>query len=247
MIESKEQLISMLTACQQNRDTSFVCQLSPRLTAMLTDAAIDELLVTALPMVQGLERRIVRSRGRGVSISGKLRYREGVRMLDHFTDLRWSLTDSEFWRLADAGDICMEALRQDGEEECFRYVFDWICRNIRYVHTAPGKNGYNRLVGAAGVLEDRQANCQGFADVLYLLCGICGIEAGYCCGLGMRQLHVWNRVRINGQWREVDASKGARLPQIDILPTKFSPEQKNTTQDEKNVLYSYGMKADCAF
>lgn len=213
MIESTEQLISMLEACQRKRETAFACQLSPGLTAKLTDAAIDELLVMALPMVQGLERRIVRSRGRGASVSGKLRYREGVRMLDHFTDLRWSLTDSEFWGLAGAGDICMEALRQDGAEARFRYVFDWISRNIRYMHTAPGREGYERLVGAAGALEDRQANCQGFADVLYLLCGICGIEAEYRCGRGERQLHVWNAVRLNGEWLEADASRAARQRQ----------------------------------
>lgn len=213
MIESTEQLISMLEACQRNRETAFACQLSPGLTAKLTDAAIDELLVTALPMVQGLERRIVRSRGRGASVSGKLRYREGVRMLDRYQGRKVTLTDNEFWCLADACDLCMEAIRLGGEEARFRYVFDWISRNIRYVHTAPGRKGYERLVGAAGALADRQANCQGYADVLYLLCGICGIEAEYRCGRGERQLHVWNAVRLNGEWREADVSRAARQRQ----------------------------------
>ena len=101
-----------------------------------------------------------------------------------------------------------------GEEERFHRIYDWVCRNIRYAHTAPGQKGYERLVSASGVLSDKQANCQGFADVLYLLCGLCGIECEYRCGHGERQLHVWNAVRINDAWQEVDASKGARLPTV---------------------------------
>ena len=65
-----------------------------------------------------------------------------------------------------------------------------------------------------GALLDGQANCQGFADVVYLLCRLCGIACEYRCGHGERRLHVWNAVRVNGVWQEADASKGARLPTI---------------------------------
>lgn len=213
MIENLEQLQYLLEDSQRGRETHFTCTLLPRLTDRLTDAAIAEALVTALPMAQGIEHRVVRSRGRGAIVSGKIHYREGVRMLDHYQGRKGTLTDNEFWRLADACDLCMEAIRLGGEEARFRFVYGWICRNIRYAHTAPGQKGYERLVGASSVLEDRQANCQGFADVLYLLCGICGIEAAYCCGRGERQLHVWNAVKINGKWQEADASKAARMLQ----------------------------------
>lgn len=210
MIDSMGQLQSALADCQQQRKTRFACTLSPCLTAQMTDAAIAEAIVTGLPMAQGIERRIVRSRGRGAAVTAKIRYREGVRMLDHFTGSGGTLTDSEFWRLADACDLCMEALKLDGEEARFRFVYDWLCQNVRYAHTSPGLKGYDCLVGAAGVLEGRQANCQGFADTLYLLCGICGITCEILCGRGERRLHVWNRVCIGGVWQAADASRRAR-------------------------------------
>lgn len=209
--DSPEMIRAFLQQVQQRRESRAAFELTPALSARLTDAAVAELLVCGLPMAGGIERRIVRSRGRGAAVSAKIRYREGVRMLDHFTTGRGPLTDSEFWRLADACDLCMEALKQDGEEARFRFLYDWLCRNVRYAHTSPGLKGYERLVGAAGVLEGRQANCQGFADTLYLLCGVCGIPCEICCGRGEKRLHVWNRVCIGGVWQEADASRGARM------------------------------------
>lgn len=211
MMDSMAQLQSALADCQRRRETRFTCMLSPHLTARVTDAAIVEAIVTGLPMAQGIERRIVRSRGRGAAVTVKIRYREGVHMLDRFNGAGGTLTDREFWRLADACDLCMEALKLEGDEARFRFVYDWLCQNVRYAHTSPGLKGYDRLVGAAGVLEGRQANCQGFADTLYLLCGICGIPCEICCGRGEKRLHVWNRVCIGGVWREEDASRGARM------------------------------------
>lgn len=213
MIASAAELSAYLAAAQEQRVAEVGCELTPALSACMTDAALREALVTGLPMAQGVQCRILRSRGRGTVLTAKVRWREGVRMLDHWRNGREPvLTGAECFALATAGDIAQEASRQRGEEVRFRHVYDWVCRNIRYVHTAPGRKGYEQLVGAAGVLAARQANCQGFADVLYLLCGLCGIECEYRCGRGERRLHVWNAVRIGGEWRAVDASKGARTP-----------------------------------
>ena len=213
MIVSAAELSAYLAAAQEQRAAEVRCELTPALSACMTDAALREALVTGLPMAQGVQCRILRSRGRGAVLTAKVRWREGVRMLDHWRNGREPvLTGAECFALAAAGDVAQEASRQRGEEARFRHVYDWVCRNIRYVHTAPGRKGYEQLVGAAGVLAARQANCQGFADVLYLLCGLCGIECEYRCGRGERRLHVWNAVCIDGEWREVDASKGARTP-----------------------------------
>ena len=211
MIASAAELSAYLAEVQRQRTGEVRCELTSALSAYMTDAALREALVTGLPMAQGVQCRILRSRGRGAVLTAKVRYREGVRMLDHWHDGRNPvLTSAEVSALAAAGDIALEAIRAGDAEDCFRHVYSWVCRNIRYVHTAPGRKGYEELVGAAGVLTARQANCQGFADVLYLLCGLCGIECEYRCGRGERRLHVWNAVRIGGEWREADASKGAR-------------------------------------
>lgn len=204
MIASMEELHAYLVEVQSNRASKVRCELTADLSARISDAAIAEALVLGLPMAQGVKHRILRSRGRGVVITARVNYREGVRLLCGVP-----LTKAESAALDLARSIVQDVLALD-EAARFRYVYDWVCHNIRYTHTAPGQKGYEKLVGASGVLQEKQANCQGFADVVYLLCGLCGIQCEYRIGRGERRLHVWNAVCLDGLWQEVDASKGAR-------------------------------------
>ena len=208
MIGTLAEFSAYLADAQAHRADTIRCELSPALSGRMNDAALTEALICGLPMAQGVQHRILRSRGRGTVLTAKLRWRDGVRMLSGMP-----LNAEESAALEMARSIAADFLPLD-EEARFHRVYDWVCRNVRYVHTAPGQKGYERLVSAVGALLDGQANCQGFADVLYLLCGLCGIACEYRCGRGERQLHVWNAVRVNGVWREADASKGARLPTI---------------------------------
>lgn len=205
MISTLQELSAYLADIQAHRTADVFCELTIALSSKVNDAALVEALITGLPMAQGVKHRVLRSRGRGVVLMAKVHYREGVRMLGGD-----KLSKAEAEALDVACTIVADGLSLD-EKARFNQVYDWVCRNIRYANTAPGQKGYERLVGASGVLQDRQANCQGFADVLYLLCGLCGITCEYRVGRGERRLHVWNSVCIDGQWREVDASKGARM------------------------------------
>ena len=204
LIASMEELRAYLVEVQSNRASEVRCELTADMSARTSDAAIAEALVLGLPMAQGVKHRILRSRGRGAVITAKVHYREGARMLCGVP-----LTKAESAALDLARSIVQDVLALD-EAVRFRYVYDWVCRNIRYTHTAPGQKGYEKLVGASGVLQEKQANCQGFADAMYLLCGLCGIRCEYRVGRGERRLHVWNAVCLEGIWQEVDASKGAR-------------------------------------
>ena len=206
MIGTLAEFSAYLADAQARRADTIRCELSPALSARMNDAALTEALICGLPMAQGVQHRILRSRGRGTVLTAKLRWRDGVRMLSGMP-----LNAEESAALEMARSIAAGFLPLD-EEARFQQIYGWVCRNVRYVHTEPGQKGYERLVSAVGALLDGQANCQGFADVLYLLCGLSGIACEYRCGRGERQLHVWNAVRVNGVWREADASKGARLP-----------------------------------
>ena len=234
MVTTMAELSAYLAEVQSVRANDVRCELTAALSARTSDAALKEALLLGLPMAQGVKHRILHSRGRGVILTAKVHYREGVRMLSGD-----GLTREETAALEMARDIVNDALGLK-EAARFQWVYAWVCRNIRYAHTAPGQKGYERLVGASGVLADRQANCQGFADVLYLLCGLCGISCEYRMGRGERRLHVWNAVCIDGVWREADVSKGAR--QFDNSPTNFQHPKKNTTQDAKNMLYLNSMR-----
>lgn len=213
LIDDRTALLDCLSDAQARRDEYVKCELTSALSARMSDAALLEALVTGLPMAQGVQHRILRSRGRGVTLTAKLRYREGVRMLAYWQQagaVPYILQDEERIGLARACDVAVQAVRLQGDAARFRFVYDWVCRNIRYVNTAPGRKGYERLVGAGGAMLHHQANCQGFADVLYLLCGLCGVRCEYRCGRGVRRLHLWNAVCLDGVWQDADASKGAR-------------------------------------
>ncbi len=210
MIADMSEFANCLNQIQETRQPHFTCAFTPELSARLNDAALRRALLTGLPAAQGVECRICRSRGRGLLLTGKVRYREGLRMLAAARGEPIPLTADESAALRAAQSVAAEALRLDGEEARFRHVREWLCRNARYVHTAPGAKGYERLVGASGAILRGEANCQGFADALYLLCGLCGMEAVYRCGPGEKRLHVWNEVRIDGKWRIADASRAAR-------------------------------------
>ena len=204
MIANMAELIAYLANVQSVRAKDVKCELTPALSARVNDAALAEALITGLPLAQGIQQRIVRSRGRGAVLTAKVRYRDAVRILAGD-----ALTEAESAAIQTARGIVAGFPIQDSDE-CFKCIYAWVCGNLCYVNTAPGQKGYERLVGAVGVLEDGQANCQGFADVLYLLCGLCGIACEYRCGRGERKLHVWNAVCLDGVWHDVDASKGAR-------------------------------------
>lgn len=213
MIESEEVLAAYLAQCQAENRSEIRCELSQAYSARVSDAALAEALVAGLPMAQGIQQRIVRSRGRGVLLTAKVRYRDGVRLLAHWRSGEGVLSDAEAAALERAQSIAALAKEAGTAEDCLTELYGWVCRCICYVHTAPGQKGYERLVSAVGAIHDGQANCQGFADVMYLLCGLCGIECQYRCGRGERRLHLWNTVLVNGVWKELDASKGARTPQ----------------------------------
>lgn len=204
MIATMAEFSAFLADAQSRRVNEVRCEFTSALSAKVNDAALVEALVTGLPMAQGVQHRIIRSRGRGAVLIVKVRYRDAVRMLGGD-----AMTKAEAAALEMARGIAADFLSLN-EEARFNSVYDWVCRNVRYVHTAPGRKGYEGLVGVSGVLRDGQANCQGFADVLYLLCGLCGIDCEYRCGRGERRLHVWNAVFLGGVWHDVDASKGAR-------------------------------------
>lgn len=204
MIDTLDELNAALSAMQQAQKREARWTLSPALSARLTDAALTEALLLGLPTAQELRARIVRERGKPMLVTVKLRCRLGLRLAEG--DVR-TQEEAEVLRIAQR--VVDECPAGDASA-AFACMVDWLCRNVRYTHTAPGQKGYARLVSATGALLDGQANCQGFADALYLLCRLCGIQCEYRVGRGERRMHAWNRVCLGGQWLEADASRKAR-------------------------------------
>ncbi len=96
-----------------------------------------------------------------------------------------------------------------------RYLYNWLVRNVAYKADDGTRDSY-RYKSLASALIDRQADCDGFANAVTLLCGMAGIESfkvfypeGEAQDGGAAAGHVWNVVRIDGTYYCLDASYDA--------------------------------------
>lgn len=123
-----------------------------------------------------------------------------------------------------------------------RAIFRWVADRISYDVDAYFSNNLVSM-NAEDVLRQRRSICDGYATLFEKLAREAGLEVvtikGYAKAYGHvpgtrydRPNHAWNAVKINGQWRLVDATWGAGYVRngryVKVLTETFflaSPEQ----------------------
>lgn len=79
-----------------------------------------------------------------------------------------------------------------------KYFHDYICENVVYDDKADNCNNiYGAFVG-------KRALCQGMAKAFSYLCGKVGIETLTVTGDADGIAHMWNMVKIGGEWYHID-------------------------------------------
>ncbi|SFQ44267.1 Transglutaminase-like superfamily protein [Lachnospiraceae bacterium XBB1006] len=58
-----------------------------------------------------------------------------------------------------------------------------------------------------GPIFYKKSVCEGNAKLVQQLCSMLGIEAQVVTGYRYGGGHVWNEVRVNGEWMEVDVTR----------------------------------------
>jgi len=81
-----------------------------------------------------------------------------------------------------------------------KYFHDTIIKNCVYNIDAP--NAYT----AYGALVDGQAGCEGYSKAMALLCNAGGIECIIATGTGNGTSHMWNMLKCNGTWYQMDVT-----------------------------------------
>ncbi len=207
-IASLQELHAGLMQVQAQRVPEVRCTLTPSFAVRITQAQLHAAFDAALTLAQGRTWQMKRLRGGAAVLISRLTWRDGLRMLEG------RLPVPELARA-----IVREAVQRfPSPMERFCWLYALVCTGVRYVHTAPGEKGYAQLVGASGVLTSGCGNCQGFADTLYLLCRLAGLEAEIRVGPGERGLHAWNAVCLEGETYLSDASRGSRAHRSEGLP-----------------------------
>lgn len=88
-------------------------------------------------------------------------------------------------------------------------IHDYIVANCQY-----GYVDYSRdyAYEAYGVLVQKQAVCNGYAEAMALLLSCVGVENEIMTGWADGELHSWNRVLLDGAWYQVDATWDDPVP-----------------------------------
>lgn len=79
-----------------------------------------------------------------------------------------------------------------------KYFHDYICENVVYDDKA---DNCNNIYGA---FVNKRALCQGMAKAFSYLCGKVGIESLTVTGDADGIAHMWNMVKIGGDWYHID-------------------------------------------
>ncbi len=127
--------------------------------------------------------------------------------------------------LAKAREIAAEAPRGD-DWETAAWVFAWLEDHVAYGDrdTYYFKRGHQ----LCDALVDGDCVCSGYADAMYYLCNLCGVEC--ICLEGMANSpdkagglddHVWNLARLYGEWYVFDPTADDTVPMEADVPLCF--------------------------
>ena len=115
--------------------------------------------------------------------------------------------------LAAARELAAQAPRGDDWETAY-WLFSWLGEHVAYGERTPYYFQRGHLLYDA--LVERDCLCSGYADSMYYLCNLCGVECLSVYGLasdpetaGGLADHLWNQVRIYGTWYVCDPTMNA--------------------------------------
>lgn len=146
---------------------------------------------------------------------------------------RLSTQDAE---MLNAAQAVHDALVAPGmsEYDQVKAFHDYLVNNTEYRNTG------DRSHSAAGPLLDGFAVCEGYSRALDLLCYFSGIECICINGTGNGGGHGWNKVKIDGQWYNIDVTWDDPVSTRPVLRYDyFLVSDSVLDQDHNWIAYSF--------
>ena len=87
-----------------------------------------------------------------------------------------------------------------------KYIHNTVLENCSYANgVTTSEDGWEEFT-AYGALVNGSAVCEGYAHAMCLLLNKVGIDCYYANGYGENSAHMWNTVKIDGNWYHLDAT-----------------------------------------
>jgi transglutaminase-like putative cysteine protease len=112
--------------------------------------------------------------------------------------------------------------KRASDREKVQAVYDYICGNVKYDYVHKNNSHYHRDSTAYAALVENYASCQGYAVAVFRLLKELGVECTVVTGTGIdedgnEEFHAWNRVVIDGEAYDLDATWDAGKEEYDYF------------------------------
>ena len=113
----------------------------------------------------------------------------------------------------------------DGASELIRetIIHDALVDGITYdFDAAEADDSSHDAFNVYGALVRKKAVCTGYAGAMKMLLNLVGIESRTVVGMSKNSGHMWNQVRIDGDWYNLDVTWDDSSTESDILYSRYS-------------------------
>ena len=209
-IASLTALRAWLRQLEEQRTETFTFRPKGSLLSQYPTGNMGSVVLEMMPLTRRCKSSVRRS-GTTVDVTCTMVYRSCVRMLDAWQGRsRTALETEELRALEIARDVVLQIMqKRQTQIDRLYLLYTYIGAKISYQKGKAGTAAFDALTSADAALLTNTANCQGFAEVMYLMGGMMDCEMGLMSGRSAAGPHSWNSIVIGGAVYAMDASASA--------------------------------------
>lgn len=113
----------------------------------------------------------------------------------------------------------------DGADELARetIIHDALVDTVSYdFEAAEADDSSHNAFNVYGALVSRKAVCTGYAGAMKMLLNLVGVECRTVVGMSKNSGHMWNQVRVNGDWYNLDVTWDDSAVDSDVLYSRYN-------------------------
>lgn len=197
-VSSGEELVSQFANLVDARLAQVTVQVPKGQEQALSGYLLNDAVINWFPDLDRISSTMYPGQGYFVL---DLQYKDGVEVMAWLEGKQDTLSEQNMALYQEAKRV-HDALVDSSmsEYERVKAFHDYLCETITYQDTGDVAHT------AYGALLNHTCVCEGYTLALDLLCYLSGIDCENIVGTGNGGLHAWSRVRIDGQWYNVDVT-----------------------------------------